>query len=74
MAGSLAHRQKRAETGDVRAEWHRCVGMDPKAAWGVLGMHVVPGNGADGHAQVGLFTDFTDFTSIELILQLQLYE
>ena len=59
MAGSLAHRQKRAETGDVRAERRGCVGMGPEAAWGVLGMHVGRGNGADGHAQVGLLVRLT---------------
>ena len=32
VAGSLAHRQTRAETGDVRAEWRGWTGMGPKAA------------------------------------------
>ena len=59
VAGSLANRQKRAETGDVRAERRGWVGMGPEAAWGVLGMHVGRGNGADGHAQVGLLVRLT---------------
>ena len=54
MAGSSAHRQKRADTGDVRAERRRWAGMGPEAAWEALGLHVGRGNGAGGEAQVGL--------------------
>ena len=53
VAGSLADRQKRAKTGDVRAERRGWVGMGPEAEWGALGVHVGPGNGAGGEAQVG---------------------
>ena len=54
VAGSLAHRQKRAETSDVRAERRGWVGMGPKAAWEALGLHVGSGNGTGGHAKVWL--------------------
>ena len=57
--GQFGQSAETGKTGDVRAEWHRCAGMDPKAAWGVLGMHVVPGNGAGGHAKIGLLVRLT---------------